>query len=94
MIEAGARPGYLGRFSSRAVRRWWDALGTFVADSDNERIQSSPAPQLPAHLRAVSVGNFTQLRHVAVNPTTGDVYGADLWTTSSTASRRARQPSA
>ena len=54
----------------------------FVADSDNERIQefSGTGGYLNTYGGAVSIGGtFQQLRRVALNPTTGAVYGADLW---------------
>ena len=54
----------------------------YVADSDNERIQefSGTGTYLNTYGGNTNAGgSFTQLRRVAVNPTTGDVYGADLW---------------
>jgi DNA-binding beta-propeller fold protein YncE len=54
----------------------------FVADSDNERIQefSGTGGYLATYGGNVTIGgSFKQLRRVALNPTTGAVYGADLW---------------
>jgi DNA-binding beta-propeller fold protein YncE len=60
-----------------------DAGGNvYVADSDNERIQefSSTGTYIATYGGNTNAGGtFSQLRRVALNPTTGDVYGADLW---------------
>ena len=60
-----------------------DATGhVYVADSDNERIQefSGTGAYLATYGgNAKTGGTFAQLRRVALNPTSGDVCGADLW---------------
>jgi tripartite motif-containing protein 71 len=75
-----------GTSNTQLIRPYGVALDSsgnlYVADSDNERIQkfSGTGSYLATYGGAVkNGGSFQQLRRVALNPTTGDVYGADLW---------------